>query len=144
MVFVSLISHDTGLWYVFLLPNCPRTPNTHTHTQNKKQKIPKKGHVIMQYFFLTHKLQSKCNKKNRNENEMQRGMETFFKKLAAHIFLFSNQLLCKTCSTNCNQNLIKGIEKKTRSKEGWRYLVKNKMFTCWKLAAQIFGETMIG
>ena len=31
----------------------------------------------MQYFFLhTHKLQSKCNKKNRNENEMQRGMKT--------------------------------------------------------------------
>ena len=104
-----------GMFFCYL--TAPALP-THTHTQNKKQKIPKKGHVIMQYFFLTHKLQSKCNKKNRNENEMQRGMETFFKKLAAHIFLFSNQLLWKTCSTNCNQNLIEGIEKKMRSKEG--------------------------
>ena len=66
MVFVSLISHDLGLWYAVLLPKSPRTPNRHTHTNKKK---PQKGHVIMQYFFHRHKLQSKCNWKNRNEKD---------------------------------------------------------------------------
>ena len=67
------------------------------------QREKKGGGMYNAIFFLTH---TNCNQnvlKNRNENEMQRGMKNL-----QHLYsCFQNQLLLKTCSTICNQNLIK-------------------------------------
>ena len=56
-----------GMFFCYL--TAPALPtDTHSHTQNKKQKKPKKGHVIMQYFFLRH---TNCNQNVINRIEMK-------------------------------------------------------------------------